>query len=572
MALKKIPEKDVAIIQALRQTKGEKGDPGKDGKDGSVGPQGPQGPVGPQGPKGDTGPKGEKGERGPQGLQGLQGLPGKDGKDGIDGKDGEIGPIPKHEVSGDRVRFEIAPGVWGKWFNLPGGSQAGGSAVTKLWHLIDVKSDMSPTDGQSLTWNATNRQWEATTVTGGGGSGTLDGLTDTTLTSVTDNEVLAYDTTSSKWINQTAAEASLATAAQGALADTATQPGDNVSTLTNDAGYLTTALQNVVEDTTPQLGGNLDVNGKSIVSVSNGNINIIPNGTGNVGLGNITLDGDQTVGAGQDGYVLTYSNSTGLVALAASTGGTSLSVSTQSVTTADVTGAVNTIYRLDLSGLTADRNITLPTASVGDRIRIEISAGNNTYALIVKGAATVTINGGSAATEWSRVFYANEVVEFEATSSTNWRLINDGRIACNCRIDGNGGTNQSIAASTWTTVNGSLLTNAVYDSGGMADTTNGRINIRRSGDYLITVVFIFLNSTGAGDYRGKAAANVSGDLVVSPKYYMVASAQGGGTITSKTTLSVVTDNYVDMSVRQATGVSVNLQAAIGTYIEVWELL
>ena len=30
-----------------------------------------------------------------------------------------------------------------------------------------------------------------------------------------------------------------ATAAQGALADSAVQPGDNISTLTNDAGYLT---------------------------------------------------------------------------------------------------------------------------------------------------------------------------------------------------------------------------------------------------------------------------------------------------------------------------------------------
>ncbi len=35
-----------------------------------------------------------------------------------------------------------------------------------------------------------------------------------------------------------------ATTAQGALADSATQPGDNVSTLTNDSGYLTTALAN----------------------------------------------------------------------------------------------------------------------------------------------------------------------------------------------------------------------------------------------------------------------------------------------------------------------------------------
>jgi hypothetical protein len=47
------------------------------------------------------------------------------------------------------------------------------------------------------------------------------------------------------------------------------------------------ALSNVVEDTTPQLGGNLDVNGNSIVSVSNGNISIVPNGSGKV-----ILDGD----------------------------------------------------------------------------------------------------------------------------------------------------------------------------------------------------------------------------------------------------------------------------------------
>jgi len=40
------------------------------------------------------------------------------------------------------------------------------------------------------------------------------------------------------------------------------------------------AISNVVEDTTPQLGGSLDVNGEDIVSVSNGNITLTPNGTG----------------------------------------------------------------------------------------------------------------------------------------------------------------------------------------------------------------------------------------------------------------------------------------------------
>ena len=49
-------------------------------------------------------------------------------------------------------------------------------------------------------------------------------------------------------------------------------------------------LSNVVEDTTPQLGGSLDVNGQDIVSVSNGNITLTPNGSGLVRLdGNVDI-------------------------------------------------------------------------------------------------------------------------------------------------------------------------------------------------------------------------------------------------------------------------------------------
>ena len=50
------------------------------------------------------------------------------------------------------------------------------------------------------------------------------------------------------------------------------------------------AISNVVEDTTPQLGGDLDVNGQDIVSLSNGNITITPNGSGVVRLdGNVDI-------------------------------------------------------------------------------------------------------------------------------------------------------------------------------------------------------------------------------------------------------------------------------------------
>jgi hypothetical protein len=48
----------------------------------------------------------------------------------------------------------------------------------------------------------------------------------------------------------------------------------------NITNLNTAKLENVVEDTTPQLGGDLDVNGKKITSASNGNVAIEPNGTG----------------------------------------------------------------------------------------------------------------------------------------------------------------------------------------------------------------------------------------------------------------------------------------------------
>ena len=58
------------------------------------------------------------------------------------------------------------------------------------------------------------------------------------------------------------------------------------------------AIANVVEDTTPQLGGNLDVNGQDIVSTSSADIDIIPNGTGDINLGADTIQmGDNDANA-----------------------------------------------------------------------------------------------------------------------------------------------------------------------------------------------------------------------------------------------------------------------------------
>ena len=54
------------------------------------------------------------------------------------------------------------------------------------------------------------------------------------------------------------------------------------STLVSGLAVSGAAISNVVEDTTPQLGGNLDMNGQDIVTTSNADIDLAPNGTGKV--------------------------------------------------------------------------------------------------------------------------------------------------------------------------------------------------------------------------------------------------------------------------------------------------
>ena len=62
------------------------------------------------------------------------------------------------------------------------------------------------------------------------------------------------------------------------------------STIVSGLAVGGVAISNIVEDTTPQLGGDLDVNGNDIVSTSNGNITITPNGSGVVRLdGNVDI-------------------------------------------------------------------------------------------------------------------------------------------------------------------------------------------------------------------------------------------------------------------------------------------
>jgi len=113
--------------------------------------------------------------------------------------------------------------------------------------LSDV-SISSVSNGQVLTYNSTSGDWEnATSPTG---ATTLGGLSDVTITAAAAGEYLRYS--GSAWVD---------------------------------------ASLSVVDDTTPQLGGDLDLNGNDLVTTSNADLELAPNGTGLVVLKGNTNSG-----------------------------------------------------------------------------------------------------------------------------------------------------------------------------------------------------------------------------------------------------------------------------------------
>jgi len=71
---------------------------------------------------------------------------------------------------------------------------------------------------------------------------------------------------------------------------------------TGATGAAGGGMANLVSDTTPQLGGNLDMNGKDIVTVSNATIDLAPHGTGKVVIRGNTNSGTLTLNCSDNSH------------------------------------------------------------------------------------------------------------------------------------------------------------------------------------------------------------------------------------------------------------------------------
>ena len=141
--------------------------------------------------------------------------------------------------------------------------------------LADVVAT-SPSNGDILKYVTANSRFElqadinTTDISGN----TINQLSDVDTTGVTTNSILKYNGAS--WIVSTDVDTT------DLSANTTTDLAEGTNLYYTDVRARAVSIENVSEDTTPQLGGDLDVQTNSIVSTGANNITLDPQGTGQV--------------------------------------------------------------------------------------------------------------------------------------------------------------------------------------------------------------------------------------------------------------------------------------------------
>jgi len=163
------------------------------------------------------------------------------------------------------------------------------------------------------------------------------------------------------------------------------------------------AISNVVEDTTPQLGGNLDMNGADIVTTSNADIELAPNGTGHV-----TVKGNSNQGTiqfncesnshGQQIKAAPHSEAADNVLTLPSTGGDARLVSTTSTATlTNKTLTTPVIAEIDSgSSITLDATTDIVLDAGGADVTLKDDG--TTFGSLTNSSGELVIKSGSTPT------------------------------------------------------------------------------------------------------------------------------------------------------------------------------
>jgi len=135
------------------------------------------------------------------------------------------------------------------------------------------------------------------------------------------------------------------------------------------------------------LNTNSGTNSGSIVIAdgANSDISITPNGTGQVNLGNFQFDVDQTVGSGQDNYVLTYDHANTQISLEAAGGGGASDIGALDDVLMDATNFTNSLLIQTNSDTSAPTTGTLSSANEN------IGIGRDVFKVLTSGSQNVSM-------------------------------------------------------------------------------------------------------------------------------------------------------------------------------------
>lgn len=190
--------------------------------------------------------------------------------------------------------------------------------------------------------------------------------------------------------------------------------GTNVTTVigSDSAGDTqvtinTSAIANVSEDTSPQLGGNLDVNGNDIVSTSNANIDIVPNGTGDV-----TLQADTIQVGDSNANVTITTNGTGDLTLNTNSGTNSGSIVIEDAANGDISLTPNGTGQVQTANLQYDEDIH-DLGTTGGTITPDVANGN---------VQTITLNNNLTFSAFSNAVAGQSLTLIIDTNGTGRTL------------------------------------------------------------------------------------------------------------------------------------------------------
>jgi hypothetical protein len=173
------------------------------------------------------------------------------------------------------------------------------------------------------------------------------------------------------------------------------------------------------------------------------------------------------------------------------------------ITDAAVAMTANRRYVGSIATFTADRNYELPAGSAGDVIEVHITTGDDTYELIIIGDTGVSINNGTAATEWSRLHIDGEFVRLRCNATNDWHAEIDGRKPQLVKMPGAVVSN-TYAANAYSKMPVGTATIAKGNSG---DDANDQVTVRRAGLYRISGNVNYYSST---EHDVACAYNVGG--------------------------------------------------------------